>query len=474
MAEVANRETPSWWLWLPYVWFFFASTRALSNWLAGGRILRTNISLDSGSPVDRLLMTILILLGLSVLGARIQQTRMILACNKWIVMLFALMSFSILWSNFPAISFRRCIRSMGALVMALVVLTEHKPLEGMRILLRRLYFVHIPLSIIAIKYFRNIGVVYNWNGSEEEWAGLTTDKNSLGQVAMCSGILWLWQILRDWSNDKLKRNAKKLSLNVLLLLGTLWLLRGSKNSHSTTGIVGFIACSAGLIGLQYLRKRAGKAKRIILATIIAASLLMPLVYLLFNAFGGSPVEAVFEAAGRDMTLTDRTLIWADVINDTSKNPVLGVGMGAFWVGPIGDAIYPMPNWLKKTPEWRPEQGHNGYIDTYAQVGVVGLTMLLVIIGKGCLGALEDLKHDFGMGSLRLALLVGIVLNNVTETSFLRGEHELWLLFLLVAANLPRQSRKVFLRKADVTLSDASNRREEYEHSDRSVSSPLLR
>ena len=47
-----------------------------------------------------------------------------------------------------------------------------------------------------------IGVSYNWSGVEEEWTGLSYDKNSLGQVAMCSGIFWLWQILQRLAAGK--------------------------------------------------------------------------------------------------------------------------------------------------------------------------------------------------------------------------------------------------------------------------------
>ncbi len=33
-------------------------------------------------------------------------------------------------------------------------------------------------------------------------------------------------------------------------------------------------------------------------------------------------------------------------------------------------------------------------------------------------------------------LLSIVMNNLTETSFLKGTHSLWFLFLLTAVNLP--------------------------------------
>lgn len=457
MAPAGTTEKPSLWIWVPYTWLLLASSRALSNWLAGGKPPSGNVALDAaGSSADRMLMTVLITLGLLVLGLRAERTKRILARNKWVVVLFAYLVLSIIWSNFPGISFRRCIRSAGTFVMVLVALTERSPLEAVRTLLRRLYIVQIPLSVLAIKYFRGIGVVYNWNGSEEEWIGISTDKNSLGQVAMCSGLFCLWQILQDWPQKKLKWHVNKLPLDIVLLIPTFWLLRGSKSSHSSTAIIGFITSAALLIALQFIRKRAARAKRTLLGITLACALLAPFAYLVFEAFDITPVEMIVEATGRDMTFTGRSVLWTDVLNDAAKNPVLGVGMGAFWVGPIGYNMYPLPNWSRITPEWRPEQGHNGYIDVYAQLGAVGLILLLIVIGLAFAGALDDLQNDFYLGSIRLVLLLSIVMNNVTETSFLRGEHGLWFLFLLTAINVPRLRNSSSPRKRDLPLTQLGN------------------
>lgn len=463
-TPAAKPGKPSLWIWVPFVWLFFASTRTLGTWLSGGMADYADMS---GSPLDRLLMTLLIVLGLCVLGSRAEQTKRILSHNKWVAALFIYLALSIIWSNFPAISLRRGIRSIGTFVMVLVVLTERDPLETARVLLRRLYLVHIPLSIIAIKYFRNIGVRYNWSGAEENWIGLSVDKNSLGQVAMCSGAFWLWQILQD-------RPKKKLTLNLVLLCMTLWILRGSKTIHSSAAIIGFAVCAVVLIGLHYVRERNAHFKSTILAGSIALAVLAPFVYFAFDAFDTTPVNIMLQATGRDMTFTDRTLMWTDLLNNAAKNPVLGVGVGAFWVGPIGYDMYPLPNWSRKTPEWRPTEGHNGYIDVYVELGAVGVVLLLIVIGVAFAGALTHLESDFQFGSLRLALLLSIVMNNITETSFLKGTHDLWFLFLLVAVNLPRPIGMASSRRSGTALGHSINHDEHSFKGDVLVSSPFFR
>ena len=433
--------TPSQWIWIPYVWLFIVSTRSLSSWLSRAAQDGTVVDPDlSGSPLDRGLLTFLIVLGLFVLGLRAKRTKTILGRNKWLVLLFLYMALSIIWSNFPAISFRRCFRSMGTLVMVLVALTENDPLGAMRALLRRLYLVHIPLSIVAVKYFRNIGVAYTHDGIEEMWVGLAVHKNNLGQVAMCSGLVSTWRILQNWAK-------KKLTLDLLLFVLTLWVLHGSKNSHSSTAIIGFGVGAAALFGLQYLKRRVTQARRIILAGTIAVTLLAPFAYFVFEAFDTTPVALMLEATGRDMTLTGRTGLWTDLLNNAAKSPVLGVGLGAFWVGKIGYAMYPLDNWSRVTPGWRPGQGHNGYIDVYVDLGVIGVVLVLLVVVSAFAGALDDLQNRFELGTLRLTLLLSIVMNNLTESSLLKGTHSLWFLFLLVAVNIPGASRRVRSERA---------------------------
>jgi len=409
----------------------------MGTWLAGGRLDRAAIDLAdvSGDPVDRVFLTALIILSLMVLYSRQERIKVILANNKWLVLLFMYMALSIVWSNFPAISFRRFIRSTGAFLMVLVVLTEHNPLGAIRTLLKRIYLVHIPLSIMTIKYFRSIGVAYTWDGNEEMWLGLSVHKNNLGQVAMCSGLYSAWQVLQNWTK-------KKLTLDLLLLALSLWVLRGSKNSHSSTAILGFIVSAAFLVGLQFIKKRTARAKHIVVAALIASVVVGPLVILGFQALETTPVRMVLNATGRDITFSGRDALWTDLLTNAARNPLLGVGIGAFWVGPVGYADYPLPNWSTKTPEWRPNEGHNGYIDVYVELGVLGGVLLVLAIGSAFASALNDLQYEFELGSIRLVLLLSIVINNLTESSFLRGTHSLWFVFLLVAVSVPKTSRRI--------------------------------
>ena len=68
-----------------------------------------------------------------------------------VFLLFALLS--VLWSDFPLVALKRWFRDLGNYLVILVVLSDPRPLEAVRALLRRLCYLLIPLSILLVKYY---------------------------------------------------------------------------------------------------------------------------------------------------------------------------------------------------------------------------------------------------------------------------------------------------------------------------------
>jgi len=82
------------------------------------------------------------------------------------VLVFALLS--ILWSDFPFVSFKRWFRDLGNYLVILVVVSDPNPLEAARTLLRRFCYLLIPLSILLIKYFPYLARQYEvWTGNAQ-------------------------------------------------------------------------------------------------------------------------------------------------------------------------------------------------------------------------------------------------------------------------------------------------------------------
>jgi exopolysaccharide production protein ExoQ len=138
--------------------------------------------------------------------------------------------------------------------------------------------------------------------------------------------------------------------------------------------------------------------------------------------------------GRDMTLTGRTEIWHDIFVVASQHPLLGVGYGAFWIGEMANIPW------SHNMTWTLGQAHNGYIDIYLQLGWMGILLLIAIIVVSIPKLLRTFTIDFEYGKICSTLFLLILFVNITESTFLRGEHALWFLFLLVVLNVPLKKK----------------------------------
>ena len=147
-------------LWLPSLWTLCIATRSIDSWLGV-----TGGSRESGGVLDPIFQSCLLCLGLIILAKRGLNWSSVARENIWLTMLIGFMLVSVVWSDIPFISFKRWIREFTAVTMALLVVTEPAPLQAMQSLLRRTIYILIPFSILLVKYFQDLGVIYNrWTG----------------------------------------------------------------------------------------------------------------------------------------------------------------------------------------------------------------------------------------------------------------------------------------------------------------------
>ena len=145
-------------LWVPLCWMLIIGSRLPSEWLGGGAIvLSTPTAYQEGSPLDRNVFLILILIGTAILLRRSVAWRPLLTNNLAIVLFFAYTLVSIGWSDFPMTAFKRWHKVLGHVIMALVVFTDRHPERAFRSLFRRCGYVLLPLSVLFIKYYPDLG-----------------------------------------------------------------------------------------------------------------------------------------------------------------------------------------------------------------------------------------------------------------------------------------------------------------------------
>ena len=116
-------------LWVPFAWLLIASSRPISAWIYLGVAGNTTNEYIDRSPLDRNILTFLLILGLLALATRSRQVPGIIAANPVIILFFLYCLISLLWADYPFVAFKRWIRGVGDVVMVLVIITR-TPLAG--------------------------------------------------------------------------------------------------------------------------------------------------------------------------------------------------------------------------------------------------------------------------------------------------------------------------------------------------------
>ena len=413
-------------LWLPVIWLSISCSRMISQWLAviegttpAGKGDAAAVFMD-GSPLDRFLLTIGFVLAIGVLATRGQKVVAILRMNGPIIFFLLYCGVSVLWSDYPDVTFKRWIKALADFSMVLIVLTEADRRAAIKRLLTRTGFVLVPLSILLIKYYPAAGRGFSeWGESSPR--GVATSKNELGGMCLLMAIGCFWKIVQFFKTPRERRNRKSLIAQGVTLLMALWLL-WTANAVTAMSCFSIAAIIVIIVNLRVLHRQRWIVHMMVLAFISTAA-----CSLFFQAGSG-----MLEQMGRDPTLTGRTDIWKLVIS-MAHNPLLGTGFESFWLGSRLDKIWSI-YW------WHPNEAHNGYIEIFLNLGCVGLVLLLLIFLTSYRNVIAALRNDPAFGSLRLAYFVVGIVYNFTESA-IRIMHPVWILFLL-AGTATREVRAV--------------------------------
>lgn len=408
----------SWTLLIPLIWFLRIASRGITYWLNPDLSADAEIDYLQGSPIDRAFLLSLEAIGFVVLMLRRIDWWSFLKRNKLLITLYLFMGISILWSDFPGVSFKRWVRTIGDLMMVMIVITDNNFTKAFERMFRIWGYILIPLSVFFIKYYRHLGVKYDQSGAMEMWIGVSTHKNSLGQLACMSAIFFFWVFFT--------RYFKKRIIDIPVFLMSIWLLIGSKTATSRTSMGVFLAGVLVLLLLMSLRKHV-TVTRVAVTVLVWGLFICDTVMQYLYSQSIIPWMAVI--IGEDPTLTGRTLLWDELLRIAATHQFLGVGYGSFWIGNIGNNLW-------EIFQWNPGQAHNGYIDVYIDLGLIGVALLVALIIITYRNAIINLKFDSDYGRLRMVLLAMILIYNVTESSFLRPTSLLWFIFLMIAVSMP--------------------------------------
>jgi O-antigen ligase len=304
----------------------------------------------SSNTVNQVVDSVIPLTCLICLWPKRRNVLEILKREKYLVAFLVWCAVSVTWSGFPFNSAKASVRLIGSTLVALAFLVNTESPREILKYFKIILAIYIPLTFLSIAL---VPAATQWEWPA--WRGLAPHKNTLGEIALVSTMVWA---------SGIRRESIKRSLGcALLAAASLALMIGSK-SITCLITVGFIACVAFWF---YASRRFGRA-----ICTAAVGCCFALALLIVVNTGG--MDAVFGDISRDASFSGRTEIWDFVLNEVKAHPWQGTGFAAFWTAGNDVRVYP-----KGVSEYRPGEGHEGYLDLLNETGAIGVGLLALMI-----------------------------------------------------------------------------------------------
>ncbi|HEY3707150.1 MAG TPA: O-antigen ligase family protein [Terracidiphilus sp.] len=406
----------SWALWIPIIWFGIICSRPVSFWLQPDRGSDFMNRYTESSPIDAAAYGALILAGLWVLNRRAPRVKQFLQVNLPVILFFFYCALSLMWSDDPMVGFKRWFKAAGEMVMVLLIVTDPDPEYAISRLYTRIGFVLLPMSVLFIYAYPELGTTYDPTEHVTMYTGVTTFKNLLGVTCMACGLGALWSFIGAHQDRRMANRARHLiAQGIALVLAVALVIRAdSMTSFSSLMLAGGVMAASWLIWVQ---RRPPALVGAVLAAIGAAG------FALFLSSGAG----ILEELGRNPTLTGRTMIWKAVLAQPI-NPLIGAGFESFWMGNRMESVWSMS-------QRGIQQAHDGYLELYLNLGWLGVALLGTLIVTGYFNGVSLFRRDPQAGRLRVTLLTAAVVYAFTEAGFRMLSPD-WFGFLLAITAMP--------------------------------------
>jgi O-antigen ligase len=180
-----------------------------------------------------------------------------------------------------------------------------------------------------------------------------------------------------------------------------------------------------------------------------------LVALVFLAlFFGNYETILVDILGKGTDINGRVPLWILSLQEGMQRPILGYGYGGFWASDVGISVA-YRSWvmgsLYNPSYWNPGQifvwhAHNGLIEIFLNLGIVGLTLTLLNLGHSVGKIFANLRINQSVSYYSTELhwmflvLLSLFIMNSTEPYLLSSRDLLWTVYMCTALNL--SSRRV--------------------------------
>ena len=243
------------------------------------------------------------------------------------------------------------------------------------------------------------------------WLAGFYSKNFLGMFAVL-GVVMVLAVITD--------RRLQAALGGLFVL----LLFGSRSATAAVALIVTLATWSALTWGRALVDRirshgSGAAIGAAVGTIILAALALP---------------AVMLAYGKDSTLSKRTEIWSESWRVITEAPLVGHGIGAVWF----NADDPITRRLDDAIGFTSYHAHNGVLDVWLSLGVVGVVLMLAFVVHT--GILANRARRIGgpsgvVGRWALTMLAAVATMAIVEPLLRQGTLGLLIMVWVIVAKV---------------------------------------
>jgi len=356
-----------------------------------------------------LLYSGILLLAVRNVGAHIRA----IVSRPGIVLMCLVALTSVLWSVAPALTIRRAV-ALSLTAAAAVYFRRRYRLETLLSTMGVAFAVLMLASLALAVVVPSLGV-HHEETLEGTWRGVFMHKNHLGAASVLAGLTFLQLSMTGPVRQRL------LCLPLLALSVALLVLSGSRTSQVVA--LTLIATWPGVLLVRSKRPRRRQLGVLLVAVLVMVVTLLAVVnrsYLL-------------EMAGRDSSMSGRTVLWAGILSQAMQRPWLGYGYGAFWASNAG------LQWTALSVSWDADSAHNSFLEVFLGLGAPGVVALLIFLWAVSRGVLRTIATEprFSLWLISVPLsLVGLAF----AESFLVIQNGLsWFMLCLLIATGPQES-----------------------------------
>ncbi|NEZ54410.1 O-antigen ligase family protein [Leptolyngbyaceae cyanobacterium CCMR0081] len=359
------------------------------------------------APINSLIQHTIFLIVIILVVSHWQEITRVFVRSIFLWGLIILILCSFLWSPLPDITQRSSLALFQTYLFGVYFASRFTLEEQLRILFFSLSITGISSLLFSLAFPRNAIEAGVHAGA---WRGPFEQKNLFARLMVLGSTVCL--AITPKNNKE-----RYIILGALALFIVSVILTASKTA-------------LGLVILLIVLKQFYKVCWWKGTKAIPFLLTLFLITACFILFIVGNYESLITSAGRDPTLSGRTIIWSALIDKIQERPWLGYGYMGFWSGLDGESAY-----IAKAygTTYVPPHSHNGFFELILAFGLWGVLLfgfsLLSITRRAIISARLNQTSE---GLWPLLYVSFILFYNQTESTLIEHNSIFWVIYVGLA------------------------------------------